>query len=168
MGALFEILYIPPEEAVEPEAPEAPSRILKTEHAPTGDYQYICERAEPDGSFTYFQQGLTIPGPGDRMFRGLREGQCSCCYYRRREILEWTTSGPGCLALMTPGWYQDPDGSWKWWHGDCPHGHPGFSCKKNYEDEWEKLEDLPADEKNLEALLADENLEAQDLDEENL
>ena len=140
VGAFFEVLYIPPE-SPEPEAPEAPAKAMAwpQRYPPTGDYAYITERVEPDGSFTYpHQEGLTIPGPGDRMFAGLLPGQCACCYYRRREILEWTTS-PGYLALMTPGWYQD--GAWKWWHGECPHGKPGWSCR-NYQNE--------ADEENLE------------------
>ena len=113
VGAFFEVLYIPPE-APEPEGPEAPAKAKAwpSRHPPSGDYAYICERVEPDGSFSYPQEGLTIPGPGERMFHGLLPGQCTCCYYRKREILEWTTSGPGYLALMTPGWYQDHDGAW--------------------------------------------------------
>ena len=163
VGAFFEVLYIPPEapepeapeapakaevlyippEAPEPEAPEAPAKAMAwpQRYPATGDYAYISERVEPDGSFTYpHHTGLTIPGPGDRMFAGLLPGQCACCYYRRREILEWTNS-PGYLALMTPGWYHDHDGAWKWWHGECPHGKPGWSCR-NYQNE--------ADEENLE------------------
>ena len=140
--AKAEVLYIPPE-APEPEAPEAPAKAMAwpQRHPPTGDYAYICERVEPDGSFTYpHQEGLTIPGPGERMFAGLLPGQCACCYYRKREILEWTHD-PGFLALMTPGWHQDPDGAWKWWHGECWHGKPGLSCR-NHQNE--------ADEENLE------------------
>ena len=144
VGAFFEVLYIPPE-APEPEAPEAPAKAKawpqRSEHPPSGDYTYICERVEPDGSLSYLQQGLTIPGPGDRMFNGLLPEQCACCYYRKREILEWTKE-PGLLALMTPGWYQDHDGAWKWWHGDCPHGTPGWSCRRH--------QLIEADEENLE------------------
>ena len=163
VGAFFEVLYIPPE------APEAPAKAkawpLSSQHPPSGDYAYICERVEPDGSFHYPQEGLTIPGPHERLFHGLHTGQCACCYYRKREILEWTTSGPGHLALMTSGWYQDHDGAWKWWHGDAPHGHPGLSCRN-----WQNhgIEDLaPPITENLEAQPAEENLEAQPA-EENL
>ena len=164
VGAFFEVLYIPPE-APEPEAPEAPAKAkacpLRSEHPPSGDYAYISERVEPDGSLSYLQEGLTIPGPGERMFHGLLPGQCACCYYRKREILEWTTSGPGLLALMTPGWYQDHDGAWKWWHGDCPHGTPGCSCR-NYQNHG-----IEADEENLKNpwILIRHGIEA---DEENL
>ena len=144
MGAFFEVLYIPPE-APEPEGPEAPAKAkacpLRSSHPPSGDYTYITEQVEPDGSFKYLQQGLTIPGPGEREFHGLLPGQCACCYYRKREILEWTQSGPGFLALMTPGWYQDHDGTWKWWHGDAPHGTPGCLCRT--------YNDHEADEENL-------------------
>ena len=159
VGAFFEVLYIPPE------APEAPAKAkawpLLSQHPPSGDYAYICERMAPDGSFYYLNEGLTIPGPGERMFQGLHPGQCACCYYRKREILEWTTSGPGYLALMTPGWYRDHDGAWKWWHGDAPHGRPGWSCRnwQNHDIEAsESLEAQPAEE-NLEAQPAEENLE---------
>ena len=64
VGAFFEVLYIPPE-APEPEAPEAPAKAKAwpQRHPPSGDYAYICERVEPDGSFSYPQEGLTIPGP---------------------------------------------------------------------------------------------------------
>ena len=65
VGAFFEVLYIPPE-APEPEAPEAPAKAkawpLRSEHPPSGDYAYICERVNPDGSLSYPQEGLTIPG----------------------------------------------------------------------------------------------------------
>ena len=122
---------------------------------PTGNYTYICEHIEPDGSLHYPQEGLTMPGPEEKMFRGLQAGQCPCCYYRKREILEWTTSGPGCLALMTPGWYQDEGGYWKWWHADPPHGQPGWSCR----DSWQE-ENLKSLEPNMEAL-ADADVEAQ-------
>ena len=159
VGAFFEVLYIPPE-ALEPEAPEAPKETYGG-HPPSGDYKYICERVAPDGSLEYLQSGLTIPGIGEREFKGLLPGQCMCCYYRNREILEWTTSGPGYLALMTPGWYRDHDGAWKWWHGDAPHGRPGWSCR-NYQnhgiEDSENLEAQPAEE-NLEAQPAEENLE---------
>ena len=144
VGAFFEVLYIPPE------APDAPAKAkawpLSWQHPPSGHYAYICERVEPDGSFSYPQEGLTIPGPGERMFHGLHPGQCACCYYRKREILEWTTSGPGYLALMTPGWYQDHDGAWKWWHGDAPHGRPGWSCRNHGIEDPENLETQPAEE----------------------
>ena len=96
-----------------------------------------------------------MPGPEEKMFRGLQAGQCPCCYYRKREILEWTTSGPGCLALMTPGWYQDEGGYWKWWHADPPHGQPGWSCR-----DWQE-ENLESLEPSMEALAdadAEENL----------
>ena len=146
VGAFFEILYIPaagPEvrpEAPDQEAPEAPEAWPRpwprsSRFPPTGDYKYICEIAEPDGSFTYPQDGVSLPGPGERMFGGTHPGQCACCYYRTREILEWTESGPGHLALMTPGWYQEPDGSWKWWHGDAPHGRPGWSARSRLNEE---------------------------------
>ena len=156
VGAFFEVLYIPPG----PEAPSARTSTwpLSSRRPPTPGYKYICEIAEPDGTFYYPQEGLTIPGPGERMFEGLHVGQCPCCYYRTREILEWTKSGPGCLALMTPGWYQDEDGSWKWWHADPPHGNPGWSCR-DWEEEEENLETLAdADE----SLIEWENLESLD------
>ena len=69
------------------------------------------------------------------------------------------------MALMTPGWYQDEEGTWKWWHGDSPHGDPARSCR-NYEAKEEKLEDLA--EENLEAnenQEAQENREAQNVEE---
>ena len=170
MGPFFEVLYIP-REALEARAapdPVVPAVVLKSKHAPTGAYTYICEHEEPDGRFSYPQQGLTIPEPGAPMFQGLKPGQCSCCYYRRREVLEWTTSGTGLLALMTPGWYQDEQGTWRWWHGDCPHGNDHWACctRENLEAE-ENLgaenlaeEDLEAEE-NLQDLEAEENLQAQ-------
>ena len=169
VGAFFEVLYIPPKalEPEEPEVPEAPAKAkawpLRSEHPPSGDYAYIAERVEPDGSLSYLQEGLTIPGPGERMFEGLQPGQCGCCYYRKREILEWTTSGPGFLALMTPGWYQEHDGTWRWWHGDAPHGRPGCSCR-NYQnlaiEDSENLEALTGNVEIQEALTGDEgNLE---------
>ena len=152
VGSWFEILYIPAETL-------GPASPIRTSHSPTGTYKYIHEQVAPDGSFHYLQQGLTIPGPGDRMFTGLQPGQCACCYYRRREILEYTNE-PGFLALMTPGWYVDQnDGSWRWWHGDAPHGRPGCSCRNHLQD--------PGDQENLEAQQQNqdpgnhENLEAQ-------
>ena len=142
VGSLCEILYIPAETLLGP----ARASPIRTSYAPTGTYTYIHELRAPDGSFKYVQEGLTIPGPSDRMYSGLKAGQCGCCYYRMREILEYTNE-PGYLALMSPGWYEAEDGTWKWWHGDCQHGRPGCSCKnfgKNH------LQD-PGDQKNLEA-----------------
>ena len=188
VGAFFEVLYIPPQAlAPEPEAPGAPTKTdeeapgaptnsdevyfkhLRSRHAPTGSYSHICERVEHDGSLYgtlhYSHEGMTIPGPGERPFKGLKPGQCACCYYRMRETLEWTSSGPGYLALMTPGWYQDHEGTWKWWHGDCPHGDPAWSCKNKVEDredldqEWEHLEAKPADKEPADE--EDLNLKAQ-------
>ena len=150
VGAFFEVLYIPP---------EAPAKATYGGHPPSGDYKYICERVAPDGSLEYLQEGLTIPGIGEREFKGLLPGQCMCCYYRNREILEWTTSGPGFLALMTPGWYQEHDGTWKWWHGDAQHGTPGCSCRNYHNhaiEDSENLEAQPASEENLEAQPANE------------
>ena len=136
VGSLFEILYIPAETLGPERSP------IRTSHAPTGTYTYIHERRAPDGSFKYLQEGLTIPGPSDRMYSGLKAGQCGCCYYRMREILEYTKE-PGYLALMTPGWYEAEDGTWRWWHGDAQHGRPGCSCRNHLQD--------PGDQENLEA-----------------
>ena len=169
-GAFFEVLYIPPK-ALEPEAPEALGKGNYGGHAPTGSYKYICEKVLPDGSFDYPQEGLTVPNAGEREFRGLLPGQCSCCYYRTREILEWTHE-PGYLALMTSGWYEAEDGEWKWWHGAAPHGRPGCSCrswrdeenkdaKENLELAKENLESAMNDPKDLQDPAAQENLEAQ-------
>ena len=157
VGSLFEIMYIPAESlgpAPEPEAPaEAKASPIRTSHAPTGTYTYIHEQVAPDGSFQYLQQGMTIPGPGERFYSGLLAGQCGCCYYRRREILEYTNE-PGFLALMTPGWYQDHDGSWKWWHGEAVHGTPGCSCRNHRPQEnldAQQQNQDPGNQENLEA-----------------
>ena len=159
MGNLFEILYIPPKAL---EVPEGPAKPYGGHH-PTGSYKYICEKVRPDGSFEYLQEGLTIPNIGEREYKGLLPGQCMCCYYRSREILEWTSSGPGYLALMTPGWYQEEDGTWRWWHGDAAHGRPGCSCRNYYDiEDPENLEDLAAE--NLEAQHAIEDEDPEDLE----
>ena len=156
VGAFFEVLYIPPK-ALESEAPEVLGEGTYGGYAPTGTYKYIHEVVLPDGSFDYPQEGLTIPNVGEREFKGLLPGQCSCCYYRTREILEWTHE-PGYLALMTSGWYEAEDGEWKWWHGDAPHGRPGCSCR-SWRDEENK--DAPA-MKISENLDAKEDLELRD------
>ena len=157
VGAFFEVLYIPPK-ALESEAPEVLGKGTYGGYAPTGTYKYIHEVVLPDGSFDYPQEGLTVPNAGEREFRGLLPGQCSCCYYRTREILEWTHE-PGYLALMTSGWYEADDGEWKWWHGDAPHGRPGCSCRT-----WmhEENKDAQPAMKNSENLDAKEDLELKD------
>ena len=159
VGSLFEVFYIPlgalepepeapvPEAPEEPPPPACPACPLRSSCSPTGDYKYIHEHEEPDGRFTYGNQGLTLPGAGEREYKGLLPGQCACCYYRNREILEWTSNGPGYLALMTPGWYIDEHGHWKWWHGDALHGRPGWTCRNHNNDEdledpevWEQIQ----------------------------
>ena len=169
MGNFMEILYIPPKsfKGLESEAPEAPGKGNYGGHAPTGSYKYICEKVAPDGSFEHQQEGLTIPNVGEREFKGLLPGQCICCYYRTREILEWTHE-PGYLALMTPGWYEADDGEWKWWHGDAKHGRPGCSCRTWMHKENKDAQPAMKDSENLDAK---EDLESQNhamKDPENL
>ena len=65
---------------------------------------------------------------------------------------------PSQCATVSTDCLQDHDGSWKWWHGEAPHGDPGCSCR-NYRHE-EALEE--AEEEDLEDLENQRNLEVED------
>ena len=108
-----------------------------SEKRPIKPKSLIHEVVDKNGFRSYpGEQPLGRIGPHDKDHQGLAEGQCMCCYYRKREILERTEGG---LALFTPGWYWDEtpvEGGpreglvvgYAWWHGLAPHGNPGMKC----------------------------------------
>ena len=66
----------------------------------------LHEKKDPLTGYRDYPKDLPLSFPNDdeELFEGIQEGQCFCCYYRRRQILNKTESG---MALMTPGWYWD-------------------------------------------------------------
>ena len=77
------------------QAPPLQDPAEPLEEPPTNPRSLSHEVLDDDGWRTYpGDQPLGMVGPYDKDFKGLKAGQCMCCCYRQREILERTSGGP--------------------------------------------------------------------------